>query len=118
MNLTNKNIFERLKRKNRGNSRLVKAIDKLIKDIELSDWSSPDEIKQDRPDGDCVHSDGFYFFDINIHRTMLLVEFGDNNEATIVNNTFLYVNRGIGMAVFPIRFNCSPEITVIELKKK
>ena len=33
-----------------------------------------------------------------------------------INETNLYVNRGIGTAVFPIRFNCSPEITVIELK--
>ncbi len=35
-----------------------------------------------------------------------------------VNDTNLYVNRGIGMASLQIRFNCSPEITVIELKKK
>ncbi|NOQ68353.1 hypothetical protein GQ568_02850 [Patescibacteria group bacterium] len=34
-----------------------------------------------------------------------------------INDTFLYVNRGIGMAVFPVRFNCPPEITVIELKQ-
>lgn len=28
-----------------------------------------------RPDADCVHSKGFYFFDISIHRTMILIEF-------------------------------------------
>ena len=33
-----------------------------------------------------------------------------------INGTNLYVNRGIGTAIFPIRFNCSPEITVIELR--
>ena len=35
-----------------------------------------------------------------------------------VNDTNLYVNRGIGMASLQVRFNCSPEITVIELRKK
>ncbi len=35
-----------------------------------------------------------------------------------IGNTILYVNRGIGTAVLPIRFNCLPEVTVIELKKK
>ncbi len=79
-----KNKLERLKRKNRGNSKLVRAVDKLIQDIELKEWRSPDKLKQDRPDADCVHGDGFYFFDINIHRTMILVEFGEDNEATIV----------------------------------
>ena len=34
-----------------------------------------------------------------------------------VNGTNLYVNRGIGMASLQVRFNCSPEITVIELKQ-
>jgi len=36
-----------------------------------------------------------------------------------INNTYLYVNRGVGLApTLPIRFNCPPEITVIELKNK
>jgi len=35
-----------------------------------------------------------------------------------VNDTYLYVNRGTGMASLQIRFNCPPEIAVIELKKK
>jgi len=34
-----------------------------------------------------------------------------------INSTYLYVNRGIGTSVFPIRFNCQPEITLIELRK-
>lgn len=33
MRLTNKKILEKLKRKNKGNVSLTKAIDKLIKDI-------------------------------------------------------------------------------------
>jgi len=35
-----------------------------------------------------------------------------------IGNAILYVNRGIGMAALPVRFNCPPEIAVIELKKK
>ena len=35
-----------------------------------------------------------------------------------INNVYLFVNRGIGMAAFPARFNCPPEITVLELEKK
>lgn len=37
VNLINKNILARLKRKNRGNSKLIKAIDSLIQDIEQAD---------------------------------------------------------------------------------
>ncbi len=33
-----------------------------------------------------------------------------------IDSTYLYVNRGIGTSFFPIRFNCPPEITLIELK--
>ena len=35
-----------------------------------------------------------------------------------IGDTQLYVNRGVGLSVFPIRLNCPPEIAVIELKKK
>jgi hypothetical protein len=31
-----------------------------------------------------VHVDGFYFFDIHIHRTLILVEIDEEGEATIV----------------------------------
>jgi mRNA interferase HigB len=62
---------------------LIKAIDKLISDIESADWTRQTDIKQSRPDADCVHSDGFYFFDLYIHRTMILVEF-EEREATVV----------------------------------
>ena len=83
MRLTGKKILEKLKRKNRGNTALTRAINKLIDDIEKNDWKNQAELNRTRPDADNVHSDGFYFFDINIHRTMILVEFGDG-EATIV----------------------------------
>ncbi len=32
-----------------------------------------------------------------------------------INSTFLYVNRGVGTSVIPVRFNCPPEIALIEL---
>mgnify|MGYP001468009322 CR=1 FL=1 len=33
-----------------------------------------------------------------------------------VGNMFQYTNRGVGVDRFPIRFNCPPEITLLELK--
>ena len=69
--------------KNKGNTKLNKAIDSLIVDIEKANWRTKNEIVAERPDADCVHSEGFYFFNINIHRTMILIVFEDN-EATII----------------------------------
>jgi len=83
MRLTNKKILEKLKRKNRGNIPLIKAIDQLIKDINDNNWKNQTELNKTRKDADNVHSDGFYFFNINIHRTMILIEF-DDKEATAV----------------------------------
>ncbi len=42
------------------------------------------EIIKIRPDADCVHNDGFYFFNIHVHRTLILIEFEESGEATIV----------------------------------
>ncbi len=83
MRLTNKKILEKLKRKNRGNVSLARAVDKLIKDIYENDWKHQKELNKTRADADNVHSDGFYFFNISIHRTMILIEFEDS-EATVV----------------------------------
>ena len=63
---------------------MIKAIDKLIDDIQLSKWNSQLELKETRPDADCVHSDGFYLFNLNIYRTMILIEFDENKRARIV----------------------------------
>lgn len=68
MRLTNKKILEKLKRKNRGNISLTKAIDKLIKDVGENDWKDQTEFIETKQDADSVHSNGFYFFNINIHR--------------------------------------------------
>lgn len=83
MRLTNKKDLEKLKRKNRGNVALFNAVNKLIEDIENSEWKSQIELNQSRPDADCVHTDGFYFFNLNVHRTMVLIEF-EEGEATVV----------------------------------
>ncbi len=84
MQVIGKKHLQKLKVKNLGNTSLHSAIDELIGVLESKNWKTPLEIKADRPDADRVHSDGFYFFDINIHRTMILIEFEDDGAATIV----------------------------------
>lgn len=83
MRLANKKILEKLKRKNRGNIPMIKAIDKLIIDIDENNWKNQTDLNKTRQDADNVHSYGFYFFNINIHRTMIMIEF-DDHEATVV----------------------------------
>lgn len=83
MRLINKKALEKLKRKNKGNVLLGKAIDQLIKDIDKNEWKNQTELNKTRADADNVHNDGFYFFNIHIHRTMILIEFSEN-EATVV----------------------------------
>jgi len=83
MRLINKKILEKLKRKNKGNVPLAKAVDELIKDIHDNNWIDQTELNKTRQDADNVHSEGFYFFNIHIHRTMILIEFVEN-EATAV----------------------------------
>ncbi|MDX9770155.1 MAG: type II toxin-antitoxin system HigB family toxin [Tenuifilaceae bacterium] len=84
MRIINKHILGKLIRKNKGNSKLVKSIQQLISDIEDSNWNTPYEIAEKRPDADCVYGGEFYFFNINIHRTLIMIEFDENGEATIV----------------------------------
>ena len=81
--LIGKKILEKLKRKNKGNTALVIEIDLLVKDIESHNWENQMELKSIRKDADCVHSDGFYFFNISIHRTLILIEFEEDGEASI-----------------------------------
>ena len=83
MRLTNKKALEKLKRKHKGNKLLALAIEKLVCDIETSHWETQMELQTSRPDADCVHSDGFYFFNISMHRTMVLIEFYEQ-EASVV----------------------------------
>ena len=84
MDVVGKKILEKLKRKNKGNVLLVSEIDDLITTLEENEFKNQLEIIKIRPDADCVHNDGFYFFNINIHRTLILIEFEENGGATIV----------------------------------
>ena len=84
MRLIGKKKLEKLRKKSRGNAKLSQAIDALIKAIETNNWTSGIELNETRPDADCVHNDGFYFFELNIHRTLILMEVGDESEATVV----------------------------------
>lgn len=83
MRLIGKHKLEKLKRKNLGNISLTRAIDKLIVEIKLNEWKSKAEFKATRSDADCVQSEGFYFFNLNINRVMILLEF-EEGVATIV----------------------------------
>ncbi len=83
MRITGKKILLKVKKKNLGNIKLCSEIDTLISDLE--DFKpGVKSIHEIRSDADNVHSDGFYFFNIHIHRTLILVEFDDEGEATIV----------------------------------
>jgi hypothetical protein len=83
MRIIGKKTILKVKRKNLGNSKLCNEIDKLITDLENFNPGKK-HIDEVRHDADCVHGDGFYFFDISIHRTLILIEFEDDGEATIV----------------------------------
>ncbi|PKP18076.1 MAG: addiction module toxin RelE [Bacteroidetes bacterium HGW-Bacteroidetes-23] len=84
MEIVNRKLLEKLKHKNKGNVGLVSAIDLLLNDLEENEFESQAELQKIRPDADCVHNDGFYFFNINVHRTLILIEFDENGEITIV----------------------------------
>lgn len=84
MEIIGKAILFKLKHKNKGNFRLEKAIDKLIVDLENSKIKNTVDLKILRKDMDLVHPDGFYFFNISIHRTMILIEFDEESYAQIV----------------------------------
>jgi mRNA-degrading endonuclease HigB of HigAB toxin-antitoxin module len=84
MEIVGRKILEKLKRKNIGNVSLIFEIDDLIKTIEENTFENKNELNKIRPDADCVHNDGFYFFNISIHRTLILIEFEANGEAKIL----------------------------------
>jgi len=83
MRVLGKSKIIKLKNKNLGNKKLCNEIDKLLIDLEQFN-PIVEKINEIRKDADCVHSDGFFFFDINIHRTLILIEFDEEGEATIV----------------------------------
>lgn len=61
-----------------GNTLLIQSIDQLVDDLENKDCSNQQQLKKIRPDADLVHNDGFYLFNIQVHRVMIL-----NNKSTI-----------------------------------
>jgi len=84
LRISNKFILGKLIKKNRGNSKLVQAVQQLLTDIEEGVWKKPMDLTANRPDADCVYGGEFYFFNINIHRTLILIEFEEDGEVTIV----------------------------------
>jgi mRNA-degrading endonuclease HigB of HigAB toxin-antitoxin module len=79
LKLIRKDRLLKLKRKNQGNLKLAKAIDKLIENIESAEWKDKLELIELRPDADRVHSENFFFFDISVHRTLTLVVFTEQH---------------------------------------
>lgn len=83
MRVLGKKTILKLKKKNIGNRKLCDEVDKLLKDLEKFN-PKQSVLTEVRKDADCVHSDGFYFFNINIHRTLILIELDDDGDATII----------------------------------
>lgn len=84
MELHGKTKLIKLKLKSRGNLLLTKAIDDLLYTIGTKHWTSKKDVLADRKDADQVHPDGFYFFDLHLYRTLILLELDTTAEATIV----------------------------------
>ncbi|PSL25294.1 type II toxin-antitoxin system HigB family toxin [Dyadobacter jiangsuensis] len=72
-----------LKRKNLGNKRLIQAVNQLIKDLEDGSITTIDELIKIRRDANRVHSRGFYFFDLHVHRALILIQL-TTDKATIM----------------------------------
>lgn len=83
MRVLGKKLLVKLKNKNLGNKLLCKAIDQLISDLENWDFKTS-TIEELRSDADRVHGDGFYFFNIQVHRTLVLIDLDEDGEATII----------------------------------
>lgn len=83
MFINGKRKLTQLKLENRGNKRLTQAVNQLIEDLENDSITTITELLKVRKDADRVHSQGFYFFDLYIHRALVLIRF-DQNQATIV----------------------------------
>ena len=83
MRIIGKKKLEKYKRKNKGNKILKLEIERFIDTIELNQFENIEYLKLKRKDADIVHLDGFLFFDLELHRTLVLTEF-EFNEATIV----------------------------------
>lgn len=83
MRILNKKLFIKYKKKNLGNKKLIDNLDSLILELERNNWKNRIEMKETISNVDCVHNDGFFFFNINSQRTMILIEF-EEEDATAV----------------------------------
>ncbi|MCF2488198.1 type II toxin-antitoxin system HigB family toxin [Dyadobacter sp. CY347] len=83
MKLLGKHILSKLKKKNRGNTKLSDEIDRLVSDLESTRVQSDADFRAIRSDAEKVQNSGFYFLDIHIHRALLLLVIKDD-EASIV----------------------------------
>ena len=83
MQLLGKRILLKYEKKNLGNKALSKAIAKLIDDFENNDIKGGEELMKIRPDADKIHPDGFFFFNLSSHRTMILIEFKNDNASIL-----------------------------------
>ena len=83
MELLGKHILSKLKKKNRGNTTLSDAIDRLVSDLESTKVQSDADFRAIRSDAEKVQKTGFYFLDIHIHRVLLLLDIKDD-EASIL----------------------------------
>lgn len=83
MRIINSKLFIKYKKKNIGNTKLLRAIDSLLSEITNNNWKDRLELKNTGIDADCVHNDGFFFFNIDSHRTMILIEFEDEDATAV-----------------------------------
>jgi hypothetical protein len=83
MRILGKDKLIKLKKKCKGNKLLCNEIDRLIKDLSAFNPEC-NELADIRKDADCVHNDGLYFFNIYVHRSLVLVDFDEEGEATII----------------------------------
>lgn len=83
MRILNKKLFIKYKKKNLGNNKLITDLNSLLLELEGNNWKNRIELKETIADVDCVHSDGFFFFNIDSHRTMIMIEF-EEEDATAV----------------------------------
>nr|WP_295869629.1 type II toxin-antitoxin system HigB family toxin [uncultured Chitinophaga sp.] len=83
MRVTGISKLVKLKKKNAGNKNLCKEIDKLLRDLQQFGPANS-RLTDVRKDADCVHNDGFYFFNINVHRSFVMIDFDGEGNATII----------------------------------
>lgn len=98
MKLLGIDLLTKFLKKNRGKLILKKSVDKLKKDFKDNNWKDFLDLKNTRPDADKVYNDEFIFFNIGSDRTMILVDFAEE-EAEVVwigthdNYTSLFNNN-------------------------